>query len=909
MTIKIIRKAFLLSLFVVSLSFSQTNKECLECHSEKTMTMEKHGKTISTYVDEKAFAASKHADISCTDCHTGYDPGNIPHKENPEKINCLTCHESRGIENSVHGKNINKKRDIECYECHSPHTIQSAKNLYTDVDLCLKCHNESDITGYKNTAHYKISGNKRNASCNNCHGVIHKILPRTNPASSVYSNKVLNLCLKCHSENQLVNANPMHKSIFASKDNNVKNCSNCHGAHSITMEKKSTSSANCLKCHLTEDWFKNKYKGANPAIISFVEKNVHSVHSRISVNGKEAASCPDCHGDHTANTKLDPRAATSRAKQSETCGRCHPNQKSDYDNSDHGKSFKEGFKGAPVCSDCHGEHGIVAITDSRSPVGRKEQIKVCLNCHVNNPDVQARVAPSSKFISSYEMSAHGLASKNGNTNAAVCSDCHGGHKVLKGSDPLSSVNIRQIPKTCSKCHAKIETEYKESIHGQALAKGNFQAPVCTSCHGEHDILTTNDPRSPIASANVSSKICENCHNSVSLNSKFGLASGRIRSYKDSYHGLATTAGDTKAANCASCHGVHNIKPSSDPTSTISKANLAKTCGQCHPGANENFTKGAVHVTISEEKEGILYIISSTYIVLIIMIVGGMFVHNLFDFLRKSKSKFQKRRYQSIEHRYGTGLYLRMSVSERIQHVSLMLSFIVLVLTGFMLKFPNAWWVVPFRNTVPGFVEVRSVLHRIAAVVMVSASLFHLYYIFFNKRGKELLRDLLPKIKDVHDALGVLKYNFGFAKVKPKLDRFSYIEKAEYWALVWGTVVMSITGSILWFENYFLGYTSKLFTDISLSVHYYEAWLAALSILVWHIYFVIFNPDVYPMNLSWIRGTLTEEEMADEHPLELERLKQRVLDIDTAIDSDNGKTKDENSEIKDKTDELNDNNQN
>ena len=879
MTIKIIQKVLLLSLFTFLISFSQTNKDCLECHNEKTMTMEKNGKTVSIFVDEKVFQSSKHADMSCIDCHSGYDPGNIPHNAKPEKINCLMCHESRGLENSAHNKKINKRRDIECYECHSPHGIQDAKNLYSDVDACLKCHNESNIVGYKSTVHYKMNGNKRNASCNNCHGVIHKILPQTNQASTVYKEKVFNLCMKCHSVDKLVKANPMHKTILSDKDPEVKNCSNCHGAHSITMEKKSIGSNNCLKCHLSEDWFKNKYKGEKPNIISFIEQNAHSVHSRIMVNGKEAAKCADCHGDHTTDTKLDPKLATSKARQAETCGKCHPNEKNDYESSDHGKSLKNGFKDAPVCSDCHGEHGIVPTTDSRSPVSRKEQNKICLNCHVNNTSVQSQVTPTAKFISSYEMSAHGIASKNGNTNAAVCSDCHGGHKILKGSDPLSSVNVRQIPQTCSKCHNKIKTEYAGSIHGVAFKNGNYQAPVCTSCHGEHEILSSNDPRSPIASANVSSRICETCHNSVAMNAKFGMASGRIRSYKDSYHGLATTAGDTKAANCASCHGVHNIKPSSDPTSTISKENLANTCGKCHPGANENFTKGAVHVTITEEKEGILYLISSTYIVLIIMVVGGMFVHNLFDFLRKSKLKFEKRRYQSIEHRYGTGLYLRMSVSERVQHVSLMVSFILLVITGFMLKFPNAWWVVPFRNTIPEFFEVRGVIHRIAAIVMVSASLFHLYYIFFNKRGKELLRDLLPKIKDVHDAIGVVKFNFGFAKTKPKLDRFSYIEKAEYWALVWGTVVMSVTGTILWFDNIFLGLTSKLFTDISLSVHYYEAWLAALSILVWHIYFVIFNPDVYPMNLSWIRGSLTEEEMADEHPLELERLKKRAEEKD------------------------------
>ena len=108
--------------------------------------------------------------------------------------------------------------------------------------------------------------------------------------------------------------------------------------------------------------------------------------------------------------------------------------------------------------------------------------------------------------------------------------------------------------------------------------------------------------------------------------------------------------------------------------------------------------------------------------------------------------------------------------------------------------------------------------------------------------------------------------------EPRFERFSYIEKSEYWALVWGTILMGATGAILWFDNTFIGLLTKLGWDVARTVHYYEAWLATLAIIVWHLYFVIFNPDVYPMNLAWWKGTLTEREMLEEHPLELERLK-------------------------------------
>jgi formate dehydrogenase gamma subunit len=250
----------------------------------------------------------------------------------------------------------------------------------------------------------------------------------------------------------------------------------------------------------------------------------------------------------------------------------------------------------------------------------------------------------------------------------------------------------------------------------------------------------------------------------------------------------------------------------------------------------------------------------------------MFFHNLIDFYRRSKNHLMIRRGVIPGPRHGKRLYLRLSLSERIQHATLAISFIALVITGFALRYPDAWWVRYVRDISPLMFDLRGLIHRVAAVVMVLASLYPLYYIFVVPRGKQVLRDLLPVRKDLTDAIGVVKYNLGLSTTKPKFARFNYAEKAEYWALLWGTIVMTATGFILWFENTFLGLLTKLGWDIARTVHYYEAWLAMLSIIVWHFYFVIFNPDAYPVNLAFLKGTITEEEMEEEHPLELERIK-------------------------------------
>jgi formate dehydrogenase gamma subunit len=214
----------------------------------------------------------------------------------------------------------------------------------------------------------------------------------------------------------------------------------------------------------------------------------------------------------------------------------------------------------------------------------------------------------------------------------------------------------------------------------------------------------------------------------------------------------------------------------------------------------------------------------------------------------------------------------MTLPERLQHGTLVLSFMVLVVTGFMLHYPDAWWVEAIRRASSRLFELRGLVHRVAGAVMMGAAFWHIAYLAFTKPGRSLFRDLLPQARDLTDPFKVMRYNLGLATDKPRFGRFSYMEKAEYWALVWGTMLMGITGAILWFENISMGRLTKMGFDISHTVHFYEAILATLAIIVWHFYFVIFNPDIYPVNLAWLTGRMSEREMLEEHPAELDRLK-------------------------------------
>jgi cytochrome b subunit of formate dehydrogenase len=218
-------------------------------------------------------------------------------------------------------------------------------------------------------------------------------------------------------------------------------------------------------------------------------------------------------------------------------------------------------------------------------------------------------------------------------------------------------------------------------------------------------------------------------------------------------------------------------------------------------------------------------------------------------------------------------YLRMTLNERAQHLNLAINFTILVITGFALSFPKAFWVSPITD-VPAGMTIRGFLHRLCGVAIVCLGGYHILYCAFTERGRGIVRDMIPGLKDALDLWETLKNNLFINRPakKLKMPRFNYREKLEYLGLIWGTLVMTVTGFILWFEVEWLKYFPKWTFDLARTIHFYEAILATLTIIVWHFYSVIFNPDVYPMSWAWITGDLTEHEMEEEHGLELERVK-------------------------------------
>ncbi len=544
----------------------------------------------------------------------------------------------------------------------------------------------------------------------------------------------------------------------------------------------------------------------------------------------EALGCASCH----TRAGRFPHPAKMAMPQ---CSTCHADEVTAFRGSVHAERAKHGAVDTPTCKSCHGSvHAIVTAGDPVSPVSKKNLPDTCGACHANAQFLARHQIPFAHPVEAYKLSIHGRAVARGDEKAASCSECHSSHAIQPGRDPRSKVSRQHVPSTCGACHAEIAKTYAASVHGQAMARGVSSAPVCTDCHGEHAILAPSEEGSLVNPVRVSSVTCGHCHGDERLATRFNLPAQNVQGYQDSFHGLAQRSGSKTVANCASCHGVHNILPSSDPRSTVNAGNLAHTCGACHPGAGQKFAIGPVHTTSLSEHPTVKWI-RIAYWVIIPLALGFMLLHNGLDFISKLIRGTPR---PSVNEEYP-----RMNLNFRIAHGLVMLSFPVLVVTGFALKFPESWWAT--------LVPYRGVLHRVAAVVLLVSLLYHAGHLLIVRRDRVVLRLLLPAWQDLLDLKGMVRYRLGFTTERPQFGCFSYGEKIEYWAFLWGTLVMAVSGFLLWFNNASLRWLPNWVTDAATTLHYYEAILATSAIVVWHFYLVIFDPEVYPMDRAWLTG--------------------------------------------------------
>jgi len=362
------------------------------------------------------------------------------------------------------------------------------------------------------------------------------------------------------------------------------------------------AATDCLACHADKSM-----TNASGHSIAVDGQTFHA-----SVHG--SLPCSSCHTD----IKEYPHPEHPAAVQ---CKTCHTDEAMALAGSVHADGKEH------PCTSCHGNaHSIFPKTDARSAVYPFNVPRTCGNCH--STDGMAKKHGLASVYPAYMDSIHGYAlTEEGLLVAANCQSCHGSHHILSRKNPESPTYKTNIPKTCGTCHAKIDAQYEAGIHGKALAGGDLKAPVCTDCHTAHAILQPTEA----AFRMQSTPICGSCH------------SDKFTTYRDTFHSqLGLLGGYVETARCWDCHEAHDVLPASDPHSSINKANLVKTCGRCHAGANLSFVQYQPHANSRDLKQNPgLYLVRLFMNLLLISVLTFFVIHTLMWLIRARYEQIKK----------------------------------------------------------------------------------------------------------------------------------------------------------------------------------------------------------------------------------------------------------------------------
>ncbi len=595
----------LVVVFTSSKVWAQENSDCYGCHEDKSLTGTRKGKQFSAFVDEKKFGHSVHSSLACIACHTDLEGKELPHEAGLKPVECGTCHtdEQALHTKSLHGQALARGDALapHCKDCHGNHEILPVKDNNSPVSpmqvpfLCGKCHEEGAPVQQQRVIHQdhilenfseSIHGQgllKKGLivapNCASCH-TAHSILKHTDQNSSIARANIAKTCTKCHAQIEMVHRKIIKGELWEKQAHILPACIDCHQPHKIRQVFYSQGMADndCMKCH-----DKRTTVSSNDGRSLYVDFNEvkHSRHTNVS--------CSQCHSQVNAS-HVRP---CETIKQKVECAQCHAEIGQDYMVSIHGKLSSKADKNAPTCKECHGTHGVMGKADPNSKTFATNIPDLCASCHrEGNKAAMKYTGTQHEIIEHYTESIHGKGLlKSGLTVTATCTNCHSSHKILPKTDTLSTVNPKNVPTTCGKCHHGIEEQFENSIHAKFKSTPDRPLPVCSDCHTAHTIQRADAQGFKL---DIMTK-CGRCHEKIA------------ETYFDTYHGKVSQLGYTKTAKCYDCHGAHDILAVTDPKSHLSRDNVVQTCQKCHAGATRRFAGYLTHATHHDpEKYPLLY---------------------------------------------------------------------------------------------------------------------------------------------------------------------------------------------------------------------------------------------------------------------------------------------------------------
>jgi cytochrome b subunit of formate dehydrogenase len=695
-------------------------------------------------------------------------------------------------------------------------------------------------------------------------------------------------CGSCHPDAQTSFIDGFHNPLKEKGYAAIPTCVDCHGAHEVSW--KGQPRKVCGVCHQEQ-----------------LEDFIASDHYGI----EGALTCIDCHNPHNKFERSSFSEQDWKLQVTQGCRRCHSEQVTNYDMSGHFGAVLSGNMDAPVCWDCHARHRVLSPRDSSSEVSVDRLDEVCISCHkdyelsihspadnsetpletcvtchtghetdMNNPtsiiiDEQIEVVCLRCHLETLvvaEEDAHGfihreqLALANSGLETD-CAECHTYHHLVTGKEGT------ELKKGCGQCHPREQSAYENSSHFIAHEKGHEEAPGCIDCHRDRLVKKPHE----FFGGKTITDLCSSCHTDDKLALKYDLNPDVLDGYQTSYHGqmyLLGYEGDDYAT-CVSCHNNHEILPSTNEEASTHPDNLVATCSGCHPGATASFVQYMPHPQPSlREANPVIYYIN---FLMIILLAGTMSVFGGHTILWLIRLVIKRLRHGPLKKPTASSKRVsRFTRTERLLHIFMVISFLVLAGTGLPLKYSHTEMANWFVNNIVGF-HTAALLHRYAALAMFGVFVVHILMLLnkvFLQRKKGVFwggNSLVPNWQDFKDFVNHILFFLGIRREEPEFGRWTYWEKFDYFAVFWGMMAIGASGLTLWFPEEFTLVLPGWMINAAHIIHSEEALLATAFIFTVHFFNTHLRPGAFPLDDVIFTGRLTEEKFAEERPLQKQQL--------------------------------------
>ncbi|MBI4190460.1 MAG: cytochrome C [Betaproteobacteria bacterium] len=531
--------------------------------------------------------------------------------------------------------------------------------------------------------------------------------------------------------------------------------------------------------------------------------------------------------------------------------------------------FGSSVHGKRLCVECHKD-----ITEIPHQKGVQHKVS-CVTCHQalwetakneGKTKEHERLGVVVEQIDRYMKSIHARPSAEDQSRTnATCYNCHDAHYIYTQGSPERAEWRLDVPNKCGKCHDAERKDYATSVHGKAvLADKNPYAAICSDCH------TTHSVEDPVLDGTrvVITKNCGNCHQES------------FRTYTKTYHGQIQILGYGYTAKCFDCHGNHGIQRVKDARSTVHPDNRLSTCQKCHKDATKGFVTFQPHGNAQDYDRYPYMWIAATFMIALLTAVFAFFWTSMalwFYREHKDRREGKSRPYvvADVLPQWEGKYYERFGLIWRIAHLAVVLSVMMLVLTGMAVLYGSSPWA-PIVMKELGSPKVAAVVHRTSAVIFLVVFLGHLIYLA-SRIGRNWKTfdwfgptSLVPGWQDIKDMLAMFRWFFGMGP-RPLFERWTYWEKFDYWAVFWGVAIIGGSGLTLWFPSVFAAFLPGWVFNVATIVHGEEAILAAVFLFTVHFFNNHFRPDKFPLDIVMFTGAVSLDEFKREHTLEYNRL--------------------------------------